>query len=453
MTAIDPVPAGHCSRDSAVQTLYDPLTRLATRPLFADRIDHAVRRSSRRPQHRVAVLIVDLDRFALINESMGHAVGDELLKAVAHRLQGCLRPEDTVARAGDDEFAVLIEDVEDLSGAIRIAERLATALEAPFDFGTWHAHVTASVGITLRTGPQQDAGNLLREAYTAMRRARSDGLGCHRVFDADMHVQALRQLNLENELRQGFDRGEFILYYQPSVSLACGAITGFEALLRWRHPVLGMLGPDDFIAVAERSRLMAPLGRWVVGEACRQIRQWQIESGNHQLTVSVNLSPRELLDPSLIETVSAALAAAELSPSALRLEITERTLIDEHDAIRKVLQDLQQIGVDVALDDFGTGYCSLAYLHSFPIACIKLDRRFVQQLDCEPRDREIAAAIINLGHRLDLEVVAEGVETIQQLRALIALDCTEAQGFLFARPVPADHVPALLTRSYRKLCA
>jgi EAL domain-containing protein (putative c-di-GMP-specific phosphodiesterase class I) len=288
----------------------------------------------------------------------------------------------------------------------------------------------------------QDAPVLLREAYTAMRRARTDGTGKCCVFQGTMHAQAIRFMQIDADLRVALERNEFVLHYQPTFSLFTGRITGVEALLRWQHPEYGLLMPDDFIAIAERSAVIEPLGLWVVHEACRQMRDWRANCGALDLKLSVNLSPRQLLHPDLLDGVRSALAKTGMPANALRLELTERTLL-EHAAF-EVLQALADIGGDVALDDVGTGYCSLAYLHSFPIHCLKIDRSFVQKLDVEPRDREIVRAIIDLGRNLGMNVVAEGVETAAQLVELIQLKCRHAQGFLFARPVPGHEFCSLL---------
>jgi diguanylate cyclase (GGDEF)-like protein len=420
---------------------YDSLTGLPTRQLFEDRVEHALARSLRQHQKPLVLMVLDLDRFAMVNESLGHAAGDELLEAVAARLRDTLRPADTVARVGGDEFAVLLEEVTEASVAIVVADRVRTALELPFEFGAWRAFLTASVGITVQMEASQDASVLLREAYTAMRRARTDGTGKCCVFQGTMHAQALRLMQIDADLRVALERNEFLLHYQPTFSLLTGLITGVEALLRWQHPVYGLLMPDDFIAVAERSAVIEPLGLWVLREATRQMREWRA-CGAHDLTLSVNLSPRQLLHPDLLDVVRGVLAEAGMPATALRLEITERTLLE--DSALEVLQSLAVLGIDVALDDFGTGYCSLAYLQSFPIHCLKIDRSFVQRLDVDPRDREIVRAIIDLGRNLGLSVVAEGVETAAQLVELLQLNCRNAQGFLFARPITGHEFCSLL---------
>lgn len=432
------------SREQLLRDAFaDPLTGLPHRELFVDRLERAFARRRRHPDRTLAVLVLDLDRFKTVNQSLGHGAGDRLLGAVARRLECAVRPEDTVARSGGDEFAVLVEDVESVADATQLAERLIRNFDDAFEIDGWQIFVTVGVGIALPAGAPSAPQVLLRDAETAMHRAKDGRPGRYVVFDEAMHARALARLALEGDLRRALDRGQFVLYYQPTVSLRSGAIQGFEALLRWRHPERGLVLPSSFVPVAEETGLIVPLGEWVLEEACRQLRRWR-QDVTGDLTMSVNLSARQLGHPRLVETIRRTLRDAALAPADVRLEITESALLESEDAVQQTFAALKALGLGVALDDFGTGYSSLGYLHRFPIDCLKIDRSFVSRMDAEPRDRAIVRTVIALARTLRLDVVAEGVQTPRQAAALRALGCDLAQGYLFSEPVPAADAGRLM---------
>ena len=423
--------------------LHDALTGLPNRSLLLDRLGLALRRCVRSGGN-VAVLFLDLDNFKVVNDSLGHAVGDRLLAAVARRVEGALRPSDTVARLGGDEFTVLLEDLGEPDEARRVAERLHHALAEPFDLEGRAVFTTASVGIAVGGGGTAPE-SLLRDADTAMYRAKSRGRARCEVFDPAMHTSALARLHLETDLRGAVERDEFELAYQPLVSLRDGRITGFEALARWRHPGRGMLNPSEFIPAAEDTGLIVPLGRWVLREACRQMRAWNRHYGA-ALSVNVNLSPRQFLDGGLARDVAAALRDTELPAAFLKLEITESLLMGDLGGVGGVLEELKGLGVELCIDDFGTGYSSLSYLHRFPIDTLKIDRSFVARLDGDGQSEQIVRTILVLARTLNLRAVAEGVETEEQAERLRAMGCEYAQGFRFSRPLAGEEAGALIWR-------
>jgi diguanylate cyclase (GGDEF)-like protein len=427
------------------QALHDPLTGLANRTLFSDRLEHALGLSSRRPTG-VAVLICDLDDFKSVNDSLGHIAGDRLLTEVAVRLGGCVRPGDTVARLGGDEFALLLEDVKTPGEADAAAARLHHALRAPFTVEGKAVVAAASVGIALYTG-LEDAGELLRNADLAMYEAKAKGKGRHEHFVPNMHARSLARLELGVKLPQALAQEEFVVYYQALVDVKTGHVTGTEALVRWQHPTRGLVSPDEFIPAAEETGVIVALGPWVLEEACRQTRIWQETSGPIHLGVAVNLSGREL-GTELAEAVAATLAATGLPPGDLTLEVTESVIMeDDHaDEATECLRALQRIGVRVAIDDFGTGYSSLSRLLTLPVNEIKIDRTFVEALIDAPVGPALVTATIAMAHALRLEVVAEGVETEQQLEFLAAQGCDTVQGYLLGRPLPA----AAMTELFRE---
>jgi diguanylate cyclase (GGDEF)-like protein/PAS domain S-box-containing protein len=428
-------------RELVYQAYHDPLTGLPNRALFLDRLAHALARNTR-DAASVAVLCLDLDRFKLINDSMGHAVGDELLVAVAGRLSGCVRPGDTVARLGGDEFTVLLEGVADVGEAVVIADRIGRAFQAPFTLGGREMYASTSIGITLNVRAGDDSGGMLRRADVALYRAKAQGGAGHVVHDAGMETAAIERLDLEAALRRALADDEFVLHYQPRVGLADGRIEGAEALVRWRHPARGLLGPDAFIPLAEDSGLIRPLGRWVLEEACRAAAAWQM--AGTPLVVSVNIAAPQFQQPDLATEVAAALATSGLPAQLLQLEITERMLMDDAEATLAALRSLKDLGVQLAIDDFGTGYSSLSYLKRFPVDWLKVDKAFVDGLGTDPEDTAIVRAITSLARALDLRVTGEGVETAEQAGHLRALGCDQAQGYHFARPLAADALSALL---------
>jgi diguanylate cyclase (GGDEF)-like protein/PAS domain S-box-containing protein len=432
----------------------DPLTGLPNRLLFIDRLGRIIKHAKRRKDHLFAVLFLDLDGFKMINDSVGHLIGDQLLLGVASRLEKCLRATDTVARLGEsftvarlggDEFTVLLDDLKDPSDAKRAAERLMKALTAPFILGGKEVFTSVSIGIALSNPAYEQADEILRDADTAMYRAKSLGKARYEVFDADMRASVMARLQLETDLRHALEREEFRNFYQPIVSLASGKIAGFEALLRWQHPTRGLLGPEEFIAVAEETGLIRELGWWNLREACRQISDWKAQpDADPELTISVNLSVKQFLQPNLVSDIKNLLRELAFPPESLKLEITESTVMGDPIAAVEMLLQIKALGIRLAIDDFGTGYSSLSYLHRFPLDTLKIDRSFISGI-CEGGEgMEIARTIMPLASNLRLDVVAEGVETIEQVALLKKLRCKFAQGFYFSRPLAAEAAGALL---------
>jgi diguanylate cyclase (GGDEF)-like protein/PAS domain S-box-containing protein len=429
------------------QAVHDPLTRLPNRILFLDRLAHALAQSSRR-RTKVAVLFLDIDHFKLINDSLGHPAGDELLTAVAPRLKDTLRPGDTVARFGGDEFGVLIEDLADERDSITVAENISAAFTRPFILNGVEHFVTASIGIALADGSERPQA-LIRDADAAMYRAKERGRGRYELFDQVMRARALERLKLENELRRALGSEELRVLYQPVVSLNTGAIVAVEALLRWQHPGRGLMAPEDFILVAEESGLIEPIGRWVLEESCRQTSKWQRANPDAPpVGISVNLSARQLGQRDLPEIVSQCLRDSDLHPASLSLEITESALVEDSASTTEILEQLRTMGVRVVIDDFGTGYSSLGYLKRFPLDSLKIDRSFVEGLGSQQESTAIVNAIVAMAGALSIDVVAEGVETQAQLAELKQLGCAFAQGYYFAAPLTAPEIAALLGRSY-----
>jgi diguanylate cyclase (GGDEF)-like protein/PAS domain S-box-containing protein len=425
------------------QAFHDALTGLPNRALFLDRLGHAQARMARSGD-LYALLFIDLDRFKVVNDSLGHHVGDELLVQVAARLRDCLRTGDTIARFGGDEFVALLEDLDHEEGAITATERLLAALRHPFHVADRDLAVTCSIGVVIGEGSVGGPEECLREGDVAMYRAKAKGKACYEVFRHDGDEGQLRRLDLEIELRRALERGELELHYQPVVTVEEGSTIGIEALVRWRHPSRGLVPPVEFIPLAEETGLILPLGRWVLEEACRQTRSWEEtcpEIG--PLVVSVNLSPRQFRQPDLEEQVADVLRRTGLEPSRLCVEMTEGVMVDDVELATLKLRNLRELGVRVSIDDFGTGYSSLSYLKRFPIDYVKIDRSFIQGLG-ETVDSEIVRSVIRLAAAIGIQAVAEGVETEDQLRQLRALGCPLAQGFHFARPQPADELRALL---------
>jgi diguanylate cyclase (GGDEF)-like protein/PAS domain S-box-containing protein len=428
------------------QAFHDPLSGLPNRALFMDRLEHAFVRANRRGD-KIAVLFTDLDNFKVINDSLGHEVGDQLLVAVAERIKHCLRPEDTAARLGGDEFTILIEAVDSMTDAVRVAERIAEILQPPFALDQHEVFSTTSIGIALSSPLQKQPADLLRHADLAMYRAKHKGKARYEVFEPGMGTDALERLRLENELRRALERGEFKVYYQPVVALEGGRIVGAEALVRWEHPIRGLLLPEEFLSVAEETGLIARIGEKVLREACHQVRAWQVRYPSEPpLMVSVNLSPKQLFRPELIAEV---LAETEIYPGSLQLEITESTMMSNgvHSA-NHALRNLKDLSVELAVDDFGMGYSSLSYLKHFPVDFLKIDRSFIaglgQDADGASKDAEIVSAMIDLTHALGLKAVAEGVETSEQLTRLRVMKCDRAQGNYFWEPLPSGALAVIL---------
>lgn len=452
--------SGNASRMAGSQTditegkVSDPLTGLPNRLLFIDRVGRLVKHTKRRKDQLFAVLFLDLDGFKMINDSMGHLIGDQLLLGVAGRLEKCLRVSDTVARLGEtftvarlggDEFTVLLDDIKDPGDAKRAAERMMKALTPPFILGGKEVFTSVSIGIALSNPGYEQAEDILRDADTAMYRAKSLGKGRYEVFDADMRARVMARLQLETDLRHALERGEFRNFYQPIVALASGDIAGFEALLRWQHPTRGLLAPIEFIPVAEETGLIRELGWWNLREACRQISVWRASFIAHPyLTISVNLSAKQFLQPNLVEDIRKLLVELEVPPEALRLEITESTVMADPSAAVEMLEKIKSLGIHLAIDDFGTGYSSLSYLHRFPLDTLKIDRSFISGMGDQGEGIEIARTILPMANNLRLDVVAEGIETVQQVSLLKKLQCKYGQGYYFSRPLSAEGIATLL---------
>ncbi len=427
---------------------HDALTGLPNRALFMDHVKMAIQRSRRSGDRLFAALFLDLDRFKIINDSLGHMVGDQLLVGIAHRLEACLRPGDTVARLGGDEFTILLEDLSGNEDAIDVARRVQEAVTQPFNIGGHEVFTTASIGIALSTTGYERAEDLLRDADTAMYRAKMQGKKRHVVFDKAMHDRAMELLQLETDLRRAIQRREFFLNYQPIVSLETGKVSSFEALVRWRHPERGLVMPGEFISVAEETGLIIPLGQWVLAEACRQMREWQKHYLiDEDVTMSVNLSSRQFSQADLIEQVSSVLRETGLPALNLKLEITESMVMENFDTAIQMLTQLRNLGVGLSIDDFGTGYSSLSYLHRFPIDTLKIDRSFVTQMTDNTENAEIVRTIVTLARSLGMNVIAEGVETRAQLTQLRDLGCDFGQGYLFSKAVGAPAALDLALKS------
>jgi diguanylate cyclase (GGDEF)-like protein/PAS domain S-box-containing protein len=431
----------------AHQALHDPLTGLPNRRLFMDRLDVALARLARR-DGAVAVLFLDLDRFKLINDSHGHDVGDQVLVETASRLRGILRPPDTLSRFGGDEFTILCDDVASEEDASRVAERIAEALAEPFTLADREVFLSASIGIALGRDRAMSASALVRDADAAMYGAKERGRSRSAIYDGAMRLRGAERLETETALRHAIERDELRVHYQPEVDLETGRVVGVEALVRWAHPERGLVPPGEFIPVAEDNGLIAPIGEWVLREACRQARVWQGRYGDDSMRMAVNLSGRQLAHEALRDAVANALADADLPPELLCLEITESALAEDPAAARETLLSLKRLGVCLAIDDFGVGFSSLSQIRELPpVDVIKIDRSFIAGLGQNREDEAIVASVISLARALDVETIGEGVETAEHARALSELGCDHAQGFHFARPAPAAAVGDLLAAS------
>jgi diguanylate cyclase (GGDEF)-like protein len=437
---------------------HDHLTGLPNRSLFMDRLQHAIRRSRRHEDSLCAVLFLDLDRFKVVNDSLGHMIGDQLLVTIARRLEKCARLSDTVARLGGDEFTILLEDIKDVRSATRIAERIQQELRLPLKLNGQEVFPTTSIGIALSAAHYERAEELLRDADAAMYRAKSSGKACYAVFDITMHNDALARLQLETALWQAVDNEEFRVHYQPIVALPDGHITGFEALVRWQHPERGLVPPGEFIPVAEETGLILSIGQWVLREACRQMSTWlemdafaALSNGrpDRVLTMSVNLSGKQLEQPDLIDQIDRILEETGLDPQHLNLEITESVLMSNADAVTTMLIQLRERGIQLGIDDFGTGYSSLSHLQRFPITDLKVDRSFVSRMETDHDSLEIVRTIVSMAHNLKLGVVAEGIETPEQWAQLQALGCETGQGYLFSKPVNSEVAESLMETGQR----
>jgi diguanylate cyclase (GGDEF)-like protein len=434
-------------RASRHDAMHDSLTGLPNRALFLDRLRQCIERKDR--ERRLdAVLFMDLDSFKVINDSLGHKAGDELLIETARRLNDCLRTKDTAARLGGDEFTVLLEEIDDPGDAVRVAQRIAGALRAPFTLGEHEVFVTTSIGIALSAAPGASPDNMLRDADVAMYEAKSEGKARYKVFNAGMYAKALRRLELENELRRAIEGGELRLHYQPKISLNDGSVVGMEALARWEHPTRGLVAPDEFIPLAEETNLIYPLGKWVLEEACTRAREWQLLYPHAaEIVMSVNISAKQFQQPDLITNLKRVLRETGLAPRHLQLEITESVVTADLDFATRVLTELKELEVKLAIDDFGKGYSSLTSLKRFPLDDLKIDRSFVGDLGKSAQDAAIAKLVIDLAHVVGMQAVGEGVETPEQLHQLQRMGCDVVQGYYFYRPLPTARASALLARA------
>jgi diguanylate cyclase (GGDEF)-like protein/PAS domain S-box-containing protein len=424
---------------------YDALTGLPNRALFMERLGQAQARARGRSGNAFAVLFLDLDRFKVVNDSLGHRAGDQLLVAIARRLDRIRRAGDTVARLGGDEFGFLIEGADDAAAAGRVADRVQREVCQPFDIGGQEVFTSASIGIALGGTNEHRPEDLLRDADTAMYRAKALGVARYAVFDVSMHDHAVARMQMETDLRRAVERGELRVHYQPVVALQSARITGFEALARWQHPVRGLIAPREFISLAEDTGVIGALGRWVLLEACRHVRALQL-AHPQDLTLGVNVSGRQILQADFVEQIRHALDQTGFPANLLRLELTETVLLENEAAASRCLQALRQMGVKLAIDDFGTGYSSLMWLHRMPVDVLKIDASFVAGMADDDRNRRIVDAILSLGRNLGVEVIAEGVETAQQAQALYRLGCGAVQGFLFSEPLEPADAARLLAR-------
>ena len=429
----------------AYTSVHDPLTDLPNRVLFMDRLSHVMERARRHKNFNYAVFFLDLDRFKIVNDSLGHTIGDKLLVESSKRLNACIREEDTIARLGGDEFVILLEEVNSTEAAIQVAERIQNSLTEPFDLAGHMIFVFVSMGIVLGEAGYEQPDHVLRDADIAMYRAKGQGPGHYKFFDPTMLNRAMTRLELETDLRKALDERQFIVHYQPILDMASQRVIGFEALVRWQHPTNGLIPPVEFIPTAEETGLIIPLGYWVLSEACRQIHAWNTQYGfDPPLTVNVNLSTRQCEQPDLAQNVSDILNKYKLDPGLLNLELTESLLIKDTDLVTRLLKEFRKLGIRVQIDDFGTGYSSLSYLHTLPIDTLKIDRSFIGRLGVRDNDGEIVKTILSLAHNLGMKVVAEGVETDRQFSALKAMNCEYMQGFLFSKAVNNHEAEALL---------
>jgi diguanylate cyclase (GGDEF)-like protein/PAS domain S-box-containing protein len=432
---------------------HDTLTTLPNRAAFMNYLTQANVRANGDPDFRFAVLFLDLDRFKIINDGLGHIIGDKLLVAIAERLKTCIRPGDVVARLGGDEFTILLHNVKETAAAIHIAERVQRELSLPFKLDNYEVFTSVSIGIIVSDNVCRQPEDFLRDADTAMYRAKESGKARYEIFDSEMHVRNMTLLQIENDLRRAVERNEFRVFYQPIVSLRTGQIQEFEALVRWQHPEHGLIAPDQFISVAEETGLIVPIGKWILREACRQTREWQrylASNSERRLSISVNLSAKQLMNPALIGQINEVLAESELDARFLKLEVTESMVMEHSEMALGVLSELRALGISLSTDDFGTGYSSLSYLHRFPFNRLKIDRSFINKMDSDSKSCEIVRTILMLAEGLNMEVVAEGIETEGHLDLLRRLGCRLGQGFFYSKPVEAQTAARMLREGLQK---
>jgi diguanylate cyclase (GGDEF)-like protein/PAS domain S-box-containing protein len=427
---------------------HDGLTGLANRALFMDHLQMTIARGRSRHSNHYAVLFLDLDRFKIINDSLGHAKGDELLKFIARRLESCIRTGDLVARLGGDEFVILLTELVEANEVILVAERILEELKTPFNLGGREIYITTSIGITLSESGHTRAEDMLRDADIAMYRAKAKGRAQYQVFNQEMHEDASKQLQIETEMRRALEKGEFCLYYQPIVQLESNRLVGVEALVRWNHPTRGTVSPMEFIPAAEENGLILPLGSWILSESCRQLREWQKRNPlASRLTVSINLSFKQFSQLDLVREVSSIIEKTGVDPRCLKFEVTESHIMENSEIAVAIMNRLREIGAEISLDDFGTGYSSLSYLHRLPIDYLKIDRSFVTRMIESRENAEIIRTIIKLGQNLKMKVIAEGIETPEQLEQLQSLNCEFGQGYLFSKPLESEAAAAFIGQS------
>ncbi len=433
------IDANHASR-------HDALTHMPNRAVLMERLADAIAANEHNPDPRFAMLLCDVDRFKIISDALGHVAGDELLVKFSGRLFRCLEEfraergpadrNDTVARQGGDEFMLLLDPVPDPDEVIELADRILRVVSNPYRLAGHDVLTTTSMGIVYSDTRYETAEQMLRDADNAMYRAKARGGNCHVTFDQDMHVQAMARLTLEHDLGAAVESDQLVVCYQPIIKAADGSLVSVESLIRWQHPAHGLIGPMDFIPIAEETGLIVPVGRWVLEQACLQMADWQKRLGDRApSTIAVNLSRRQLIDVNLLEDVRIAISQAQLDPTCLELEVTETVVMDEIERVLPVMDRLRELGVHLVMDDFGTGHSSLSCLHEFPIDSLKIDRAFIANMGRKPEHGTITRAIIRLAHDLGVNVVAEGIETLEQLMQLQAMDCDFAQGYYFARPL------------------
>jgi diguanylate cyclase (GGDEF)-like protein/PAS domain S-box-containing protein len=439
-------PLKNAERQIYHQAFHDTLTNLPNRELFREHLALAIKRTRRRTDYYFAVLQLDIDRFKLINDSIGHNLGDKLLVAFANKLQRCLRDIDTLARFGGDEFIIILEDIADQDHAIKVLERLQKELQRPFVLDGNEIFASTSFGIVLNTKDYKQPEDIIRDAGTALYHAKMKGRAQFQVFNQNLHEKALHLLQIENDLRKGVENNEFELHYQPIVSVDTAAIIGIEALIRWNHPQRGLVFPDIFISVAEETGLIIPIGKWVLQEACNDLVRWQREIHNDlRLIMSVNISSKQFLRSDIISEIQEILVQSGLPPEQLKLEITETALMEDRKEAIRIIKQLKQLGIQMVIDDFGTGYSSMSYLQQLPVDMLKVDRSFVCKMHQKPdENKKIVETIITLAHKLNMIVVAEGVETPEQHCMLSDMKCQLAQGYLFAKPLNRKKMDRLI---------
>ncbi|CAD5949398.1 EAL domain-containing response regulator [Planktothrix agardhii] len=426
--------------------LHDSLTGLPNRALLMTDLRRSIHQAKANLNYQFAVLFLDCDRFKVVNDSLGHLVGDELLILIAHRLSCYVKPQNTLARLGGDEFAILLTEIPNFHDVTTLSDQILQCFSQPFNLERHEIFINASIGIVIGNCEYNEPEHLLRDADTAMYRAKALGKGQYHLFDPVMHTAALERLQLETDLRRGIEQEELVVHYQPIVSLITGRISGFEALVRWRHPKRGLIPPGLFIPIAEETGLITAIGYWVLSESCHQLRTWQQQNSiDPNLFVSVNLSVKQFAQPNLLEQIDQVLEHSQLSPDCLKLEITESAIMDNHQDVATILKELRKRRILISIDDFGTGYSSLSYLHSFPVDTLKIDKSFVQRLNLTSENIGLIPVIISLAKTMNMSVIAEGIELPEQLKILRELNCGLGQGYFFAKPLPGEELINLLS--------